>query len=217
MQWSTQHPPVLSDVQAASTRPGSSSRSRSTTTSRPGRTTGRSARCSPGCRRWPHRRSCRPPASFSADRRTASPTPGCTTRCRTRSRPGSGRATSARTATTAELPDGDRPARAQHAHAGPAAAELRSRVDDERARRRGQDRPDPVPAQQHERAAADQRAQHGQGGVGLGDAALAEPGRHDDGLDAGHGPGLQRDAAVGRLLGLRRPGLGRPEAPARSR
>ena len=35
--------------------------------------------------------------------------------------------------------------------------------------------------------------------------------RRHDGLDAGHRPGLQRDAAVGRLLGLRRAGLGRPE------
>ena len=32
-----------------------------------------------------------------------------------------------------------------------------------------------------------------------------------DGLDAGHRPGLQRDAAVGRLLGLRCQGVGRPE------
>ena len=67
-----------------------------------------------------------------------------------------------------QLPDGGRPARAQHAHTRSASAELRSGVDDERACCRGRRRPDPVPHQQHDRPAADHSAKRREGRFGLG-------------------------------------------------
>ena len=111
----------------------------------------------------------------------------------------------------AGLQHADRPSRPQHADPGPAPAELRAGVDGERAGSRGEDRSAPVPAEQHELAAVDRGDQQAQGGVGLGDQAVAEPEGRDDGLDRDPGPGLQPDAPVERLLGLRREGDGRPE------
>ena len=50
-----------------------------------------------------------------------------------------------------------------------------------------------------------------EGGFRLGDSAVAELEGGNHRLEGDHRPGLQSDAAVGRLLGLRRQGVGRPE------
>ena len=82
---------------------------------------------------------------------------------------------------------------------GSAAAELRSGIDDERARRRGRrSTRSSSGINNTSAAAADRGAQRRRRTAsGLGDAALAEPEcRVDHGIQAGHRPGLQRDAAV---------------------
>ena len=52
-------------------------------------------------------------------------------------------------------------------------------------------------------------------GVGLADAPVAGPEGGGYRGDAGVGPGRVGDAALGHLLGVRLPGVGRPGAPAR--
>ena len=145
------------------------------------------------------------PGHASARSSNASPSPGSTTRCRTRVQTAFGTWQVGTDPTTAELRHADRASRPQHADAGSAAAELRSGVDDERARRRGEDRPDPVPDQQHERRPADRGDERGQDRVRLGDAAVAEPEcRRRPGRSRSIGQGFSAMLRQNCVLGLRR-------------
>ena len=96
MQWSTQHPPVLSDVRPAWTRTESWSRSMPTHYEPAGQDDRPVGALLAGLPTMAAPAVSRPPANSSRYRERGLRSVGSTTRCRTRCRPATGRSTSAR-------------------------------------------------------------------------------------------------------------------------
>ena len=210
MQWSTQHPPVQGDVQAGLDASGKLVSFNATYYSTAGQDDRPVGAILAGLPTMPAPAVVPPAGSFSGTSNGISD-PWMYDQVPNALQTGFGSWNMGSNGKDPELPAGGRPPRAQHAHARSASAELRSGVDDERACRRGRCRPDSVPHQQHDRPAADHGAQRREGRRGLGNAAVAEPEGCNHWVDPGGRSGLQRNASVACLLGVRCSGVDRAE------